>query len=69
VSQHLKVLKDAGLVHESREGTRHYFTLNPDGFAGLRQYTDTMWSDALKAFARYAGAKRQKARTRKRKSS
>jgi DNA-binding transcriptional ArsR family regulator len=57
VSQHLRILKDAGLVHEHREGTRHYFSLNPAGFADLRQYIDTMWGDALNAFARYAVAR------------
>src|SRR5215510_9759400 len=54
VSQHLKVLKAAGLVEEHREGTRHYFSLNPGGFAELRDYIDGMWNDALRAFATHA---------------
>jgi DNA-binding transcriptional ArsR family regulator len=53
VSQHLKVLKEARLVREHRRGTRHYFGLNPVGFAGLREYADSMWQEALNAFATY----------------
>jgi DNA-binding transcriptional ArsR family regulator len=53
VSQHLKILKDAHLVHEHRQGTRHYFGLDPAGFAGLREYADSMWQEALSAFATY----------------
>ena len=53
VSQHLKVLKCAQLVRERRRGTRHYFCLNPVGFAGLRDYADAMWQEALDAFALY----------------
>jgi DNA-binding transcriptional ArsR family regulator len=51
VSQHLKILKNAQLVREHRHGTRHYFALNPVGFAGLREYADSMWQQALNAFA------------------
>jgi DNA-binding transcriptional ArsR family regulator len=53
VSQHLKILKGAQLVREHRHGTRHYFGLNPVGFAGLREYADSMWQEALNAFAAY----------------
>jgi len=67
VSQHLKVLKEAQLVREHRHGTRHYFALNPVGFAGLRDYADSMWQEALNAFATYvaqqAGAAKSRART------
>jgi DNA-binding transcriptional ArsR family regulator len=59
VSQHLKILKEAQLVREQREGTRHYFSLNPGGFAELRQYVDFMWQDALNAFAAYVAAQRK----------
>jgi DNA-binding transcriptional ArsR family regulator len=51
VSQHLKLLKATGLVAERREGTRHYFTLAPEGLGELRAYIDGLWSDALNAFA------------------
>lgn len=67
VSQHLKVLKEAQLVREHRRGTRHYFGLNPVGFAGLREYADSMWQEALNAFATYvaqqAGAAKSRVRT------
>jgi DNA-binding transcriptional ArsR family regulator len=53
VSQHLKILKEAQLVREHRHGTRHYFGLDPVGFAGLREYADSMWQEALNAFAIY----------------
>src|SRR5687767_11516707 len=54
VSQHLKVLKDSGLVAETRRGTRHYFAIAPEGIGEARAYLDGLWSDALAAFARHA---------------
>src|SRR5690348_3036245 len=54
VSQHLQVLKSAGLVEEERRGTRHYFRLNPKSFAELRAHIDSMWRDALTAFSDFA---------------
>lgn len=53
VSQHLKVLKDSGLVAETRQGTRHYFAIAPEGIGEVRAYLDGLWSDALAAFARH----------------
>lgn len=53
VSQHLKVLKGSGLVAETRQGTRHYFAIAPEGIGELRAYLDRLWSDALAAFARH----------------
>src|SRR5215813_2015793 len=53
VSQHLKVLKDSGLVAETRQGTRHYFAIAPEGIGELRAYLDGLWGDALAAFARH----------------
>ncbi len=50
VSQHLRVLKDAGLVRERREGTRRYYSLNGDGLEELRAYFDRFWDEALAAF-------------------
>jgi DNA-binding transcriptional ArsR family regulator len=58
VSQHLKVLKDSGLVAETRQGTRHYFAIAPDGIGELRAYLDGLWSDALAAFSRHVERKR-----------
>ena len=51
VSQHLKVLKDAGLVSEHKEGTRHIYRLNPVGLAALRDQLDTYWRRALTSYA------------------
>jgi len=50
VSQHLKVLKEAGLVIDRQEGTRRLYQLNPDGVAALRAYVDRFWNRALTAF-------------------
>jgi DNA-binding transcriptional ArsR family regulator len=50
VSQHLRALKDAGLVIDRPVGTRRVYQLNPAGVAGLRAYLDRVWSDALAAF-------------------
>jgi DNA-binding transcriptional ArsR family regulator len=49
-SQHLRVLKEAGLVRERREGTRHFYSVNGDGLAELREYLDEFWQEALDAF-------------------
>ncbi|MBI1876318.1 MAG: winged helix-turn-helix transcriptional regulator [Acidobacteria bacterium] len=66
VSQHLKALKAAHLVHEHRQGTRHYFSLNPSGFAELRRYVDSMWENALTTFAAYVSDQQDIQRTRRR---
>jgi DNA-binding transcriptional ArsR family regulator len=50
VSQHLRVLKDAGLVTDSKAGTRRLYQLNPEGVARLRAHFDQMWTKALSAF-------------------
>ncbi len=50
VSQHLRVLKEAGLVTERRDGTRRLYRLDPDGLAELRAYFDEFWSTALASF-------------------
>ena len=50
VSQHLKVLKDAGLVDEEAEGTRRIYHLNEAGLSALRDQLDTFWSRALRGF-------------------
>lgn len=47
VSQHLKVLKDAGLVDEEAEGTRRIYRLNEAGVLALRDQLDTFWDRAL----------------------
>jgi DNA-binding transcriptional ArsR family regulator len=50
VSQHLKVLKDAGLVSERAEGTRRIYRLNPAAVAALRDQLDTYWQRALAGY-------------------
>jgi DNA-binding transcriptional ArsR family regulator len=50
VSQHLRVLKNAGLVTDSKAGTRRLYQLNPEGVARLRAHFDQMWTQALSAF-------------------
>jgi DNA-binding transcriptional ArsR family regulator len=50
VSQHLKVLKDAGLVRDVQVGTRRVYSLDPDGLAGLRDYLERFWRTALHSF-------------------
>jgi DNA-binding transcriptional ArsR family regulator len=50
VSQHLRVLKEAGLVSERREGTRRIYALAPRGIAELRAYFDEFWDVALAQF-------------------
>ncbi len=50
VSQHLKVLKEAGLVIDTRAGTRRVYRVDPDGLEELRAYLDRFWNRALAAF-------------------
>src|SRR4051812_7071915 len=52
VSQHLKVLKDAGLVADHADGTRRIYQLDPDGVDALRGYLDQFWNRSLAAFKR-----------------
>ncbi len=51
VSQHLRVLKESGLVSETRAGTRHYFAIAPEGLRDIRLYVESLWDDALAAYA------------------
>lgn len=57
VSQHLKVLSDAGLVQVRTEGTRRLYAIDPRGADDLRRYLDTLWDDALAAFTHAAKEK------------
>jgi DNA-binding transcriptional ArsR family regulator len=54
VSQHLKILKDAGLVEDAAEGTRRIYRLNPVALAALRDQLDTYWQRALAGYAQAA---------------
>lgn len=66
VSQHLKILRQARIVMETRTGTRHIFNLNPEGLLELRAYIDEIWQDALASISRYiAKQNRQRRKLRK----
>ena len=56
VSQHLKVLKDAGLVIDRPAGNRRIYQLDPNGVGALRAYLDRFWNQALTAFKTAAEA-------------
>src|SRR5215218_10340233 len=50
VSQHLKVLKDAGLVRDEARGTRRVYSIDPAGLGAIRQWLDRHWEMALAAY-------------------
>jgi DNA-binding transcriptional ArsR family regulator len=56
VSQHLRVLKDAGLVSESAQGTRRIYRIDPRGIGAMRDWLDSHWETALDAFKAFADA-------------
>jgi len=67
VSQHLGVLRTAGLVRHEKRGTRHIYRLDPEGVAALRRYLESLWQDALsgfKATAEASGKSKQRRRER-----
>ncbi len=64
VSQHLKILKDAGLVADRAEGTRRVYYIDPKGLAAVRRWLDGFWDEALTAFAADAEAQAGKAKKR-----
>jgi DNA-binding transcriptional ArsR family regulator len=59
VSQHLKVLKHAGLVIDHPDGTRRIYQLDPDGVDALRGYLDQFWNQSLAAFKRVVEQKEE----------
>ena len=59
VSQHLKVLKTAGLVSDRPDGTRRVYAIDPSGLGALRAWLDRFWGDALDAFKIEAERKEQ----------
>jgi DNA-binding transcriptional regulator GbsR (MarR family) len=54
VSQHLKVLKEAGLVRDRKNGTRRVYQVDPEGVARLRAHFDSVWERAVRGFQRAA---------------
>ena len=53
VSQHLRVLKQAGLVSETADGTRRIYRVDPRGIAAMREWLDAHWATALAAFKNF----------------
>ncbi len=62
VSQHLRVLRESGLVSERRDGRRRIYRLQPEGLAAVRRYVETLWQDVLTS---YAAAAEQEAKARR----
>ena len=65
VSQHLKVLKEAGLVTGRAEGTRRIYEVDRTGLEAIRQWIDGFWSDALERFKQAAEAEARSTHPRK----
>lgn len=62
VSQHLKVLAEAGLVVSRAQGTSRIYELDPQGLEGLRDYLDGFWNRSLTAFRKHAETQHQEKR-------
>ena len=62
VSQHLTVLKEAGLVHERRNGTRRLYSVRPEGLADVKAFLESFWDERLQALK--AEAEREERRKR-----
>jgi DNA-binding transcriptional ArsR family regulator len=56
ISQHLKVLTDAGLVTLRKQGTKHFYRVRPEGLLELRQFLETFWDDSLQRLKQEAEA-------------
>jgi DNA-binding transcriptional ArsR family regulator len=59
ISQHLRVLKQAGLLAERREGTRRFYRVRPEGLAEVRSFLEEMWDDSLALLKAAAEHKRR----------
>ena len=64
ISQHLRILKDAGLVTDTAVATRRFYELNPEGFDSMRAYFDEFWTVALGEFKKRVEARPVKHRRR-----
>ena len=64
VSQHLRVLKDSGLLSERRSGTRRIYRIRPEGLAELREFIDGLWEIQLATLKRVAETKERRRRGR-----
>jgi DNA-binding transcriptional ArsR family regulator len=66
ISQHLRVLKDAGLLAERRDGTRRMYRVRPEGFAELREFLDDFWGEGLARLKSAAEEDHRAARAKRR---
>ncbi|MEA2482906.1 MAG: hypothetical protein QOC55_853 [Thermoleophilaceae bacterium] len=64
ISQHLGVLKEAGLVSERREGTRRFYRARPEGLKELKEFLEGFWAFGLQQLKREAEAEERKKRGR-----
>lgn len=62
LSTHLKVLRDAGLVNERREGQNRYYSVNRDAMSEMMRFFDLFWDDRLKSLKEYVENKERKKR-------
>ena len=67
ISQHLTVLRDAGLLEERRDGTKRLYRARPEGLAELREFLDAFWSDRLERLKLAAELEQQRRNASKRK--
>ena len=65
ISQHLRVLKEAGLLSERRDGTRRMYRARPEGLAELRQFLDEFWGERLALLKQAAEQEEQQRRDRR----
>lgn len=65
VSQHLRVLREAGLVSETPEGTKRIYRAEPEGLEELRHYLEEMWGDVLESFRRSAASSARRSRRKR----
>ena len=59
LSTHLRILKDAGLVSERKEGQRKYYSVNKDGMSEMVDFLDIFWSDSLRNLKQYVENKKK----------
>jgi DNA-binding transcriptional ArsR family regulator len=66
ISFHLRVLRDAGLITERRDGTRRLYRARPEGFAEVREFLDELWADRLDVLRTEAEAEERRKRPQER---